>query len=43
LHREDAGERGPDNPEGLGANQGVSQAADEEAEITEAAGVAETP
>jgi hypothetical protein len=24
LHREDFGERGPGEPEGLGANQGVS-------------------
>jgi hypothetical protein len=43
LHGEDAGECELGEPEGLGANRGVSRAADEEAELTEAAGAAETP
>jgi hypothetical protein len=40
LHGEDFGEHGPDEPEGLGVNQGVSQVADGEAEHTEAMGAA---
>jgi hypothetical protein len=36
LHVEKAGERGPGETEGLGANQRVSHVADEEAELTEA-------
>jgi hypothetical protein len=31
LHEEDSGERGPGEPEGLGANRGVSRVADGEA------------
>jgi hypothetical protein len=38
LHGESSGKRGPDEPEGLGANRGVSRAADDEAELTEATG-----
>jgi hypothetical protein len=40
LHGEVSGERGPDEPEGLGANRGVSRVADDEAELTEATGAA---
>ena len=40
LHREDSSERGPGKPEGLGANREVSRVADDEAEHTEATGVA---
>jgi hypothetical protein len=36
LHGKDSGERGPGEPEGLGANRGVSRVADGEAELTEA-------
>jgi hypothetical protein len=42
LHAEESGERGLGEQEGLGTNQGVSQAADEEAELTEVVGTAET-
>jgi hypothetical protein len=35
-----SGERGLGEPEGLGANRGVSRVADGEAELTEATGVA---
>jgi hypothetical protein len=42
LHGEDAGERGPSEPEGLWANRGVSWVAGEEAELTEATGATET-
>jgi hypothetical protein len=40
LHVEVFGECGPGEPEGLGANRGVSRVADDEAELTEATGVA---
>jgi hypothetical protein len=40
LQREKSSERGLGGPEGLGANRGVSQVADGEAELTEAAGAA---
>jgi hypothetical protein len=43
LHGEDTGERGPGKLVGLGANRGVSRAADEEAELTEAVHAVETP
>jgi hypothetical protein len=36
LHGEVSGQRGPGEPEGLGANRGVSRVADGEAELTEA-------
>jgi hypothetical protein len=36
LHGEGAGERGPSEPEGLGANQRVSRFASDETELTEA-------
>jgi hypothetical protein len=36
LHGKHSGERGPGKPEGLGANRGVSRAADGEAELTRA-------
>jgi hypothetical protein len=36
LHGENAGERGPGEPEGLGANQRVSHTIGEEVELTEA-------
>jgi hypothetical protein len=42
LHREVSGERGPGEPEGLGADRMVSRVADDEAELTEATGVART-
>jgi hypothetical protein len=42
LHGEDADERRPGEPEGLGANRRMSHAAGEEAELTEAAGATET-
>jgi hypothetical protein len=42
LHGEDVGERGPGEPEGLGANRRMSHAAGEEAELTKAVGTAET-
>jgi hypothetical protein len=35
LHGEDSHERGPDKPEGLGVNRGVSQATGGAAELTE--------
>jgi hypothetical protein len=35
LHGEDSGERGPDKPEGLGANRGVSRATGGAVELTE--------
>ena len=38
LHGDVSDERGPGEPEGLGANQGVSRVADGEAELTEAMG-----
>jgi hypothetical protein len=38
LHGEDVGERGSGEPEGLGANRGVSQVAGDKAELTEATG-----
>jgi hypothetical protein len=37
LHGENSGERGLGKPERFGANRGVSGAADDEAELTEAA------
>jgi hypothetical protein len=40
LHGEVSGERGPGKLEGLGADRGVSQDADDEAELTEATGEA---
>jgi hypothetical protein len=40
LHGENAGERGPGEPEGLGANWKMSHIAGEEAELTEATDVA---
>jgi hypothetical protein len=40
LHRENSGECGLGEPEGLGANRGVSGATDDEAELTEAADTA---
>ena len=43
LHGEDTGERGSGELVGLGANRGVSRAADDEAELTEVAGMTETP
>jgi hypothetical protein len=43
LHGADASEHEPGEPKGMGANRGVSRAADEEAELTEAAGTAQTP
>jgi hypothetical protein len=42
LQGEEAGERGPGEPAGLGANRKMSHVAGEEAELTEATGVAET-
>jgi hypothetical protein len=41
MHGEGAGERGPSEPEGLGANQKVPHVASEEVEVTEATNVAE--
>jgi hypothetical protein len=34
LHGKHSGERGPDKPEGLGANRGVSRAADGKAKLS---------
>jgi hypothetical protein len=42
LHGEDTYERGPGEPEGLGANQRMSHAGGEEVELTEVEGAAET-
>jgi hypothetical protein len=42
LPSEEVGERGPGEPEGLGANQEVSHVAGEGAELTEATGAIET-
>jgi hypothetical protein len=42
LQGEEAGERGPSEPEMLGANQKVSHVAGEGAELTEATGATET-
>jgi hypothetical protein len=42
LQGEEAGERGPGELEGLGANRKTSHVAGEEAELTEATGMAET-
>jgi hypothetical protein len=42
LPSEEAGDRGPGEPEGLGANQEVSHVAGEGAELTEAMGAIET-
>jgi hypothetical protein len=42
LQGEQAGERGPDEPEGLGANRKMSHVAGEEVELTEATSAVET-
>jgi hypothetical protein len=42
LHGENAGDCGPSELEGLGANRKMSHVAGEEAELTEAAGAIET-
>jgi hypothetical protein len=40
LHRENSGERGSGEPEGLGVNRGVSRDANDKAELIEATGAA---
>jgi hypothetical protein len=42
LHGEEAGERGPSEPEGLGANQKASHVAGEGAELSKTTGAVET-